>query len=105
MAPFLVYPDPPPPLLVQTLDLAGYAWKAAANASIAGQQEPTDGWGGAGISAEVDPEGAFVICRALRRRDVAGHPALIPGAGNQVGGLELRGARVDEVCLTPFPPT
>ena len=64
MEPFLVFPDPPPPLLVQTLDLAGYSWKAVANASVAAQLEPPDGWSGAVVSAEGDAEGAFVICRA-----------------------------------------
>ena len=62
----LVYPDPPPALLVQTLDLAGYPWKAATNVSVAMQLEPADGWAGAVISAETDPEGAFVLCRAAR---------------------------------------
>ena len=40
----LVFPDPPPPLLARTLDLAGHSWKAAANASIAMQAEPSGGW-------------------------------------------------------------
>ena len=31
MEPLLVYPDPPPPELAQTLDLGGYAWKAVAD--------------------------------------------------------------------------
>ena len=56
--PLLVFPDPPPPLLAQTLDLAGHAWKAVANASIATQAEPTDGWSGAVVCADEDPEGA-----------------------------------------------
>jgi len=44
MEPFLVFPDPPPPLLVQTLDLAGYSWKAVGNASVAAQLEPPGPW-------------------------------------------------------------
>jgi hypothetical protein len=63
-APLLVYPDPPPPLLAQTLDLGGHVWKAVANASVAAQHEPPDGWGGALIVADDDAEGAFVICRS-----------------------------------------
>ncbi len=57
--PLLVYPDPPPPLLAQTLDLAGYPWKACANASMAAASEPADGWSGAIVVADEDPEGAF----------------------------------------------
>ncbi len=102
--PFLVFPDPPPPLLVQTLDLAGYSWKAVANASVAAQLEPPDGWAGAVVSAEGDAEGAFVICRALRRRDVPVQPVLVLVAGNQLGDLELREDLFDDFCLTPFHP-
>src|SRR5713226_4672805 len=54
--PLLVYPDPPPVLLVQTLDLAGYGWKAVAHASVAAEFEPVDGWAGAVVAAEWDPE-------------------------------------------------
>ncbi|HEY3241258.1 MAG TPA: hypothetical protein VGL92_16965, partial [Acidimicrobiia bacterium] len=104
MEPFLVFPDPPPPLLVQTLDLAGYSWKAVANASIAAQLEPPDGWAGAVVTAENDAEGAFVICRSLRRRDVPVQPVLVLVAGNQLGDLELREDLFDDFCLTPFHP-
>src|SRR5207244_4726490 len=104
MEPFLVFPDPPPPLLVQTLDLAGYSWKAVANASVAAQLEPPDGWSGAVVSAEGDAEGAFVICRALRRRDVPVQPVLVLVAGNPLGDLELRAGLFGAFCLAPFPP-
>ena len=67
--PLLVFPDPPPPLLAQTLDLAGYSWKAVENPAVAVQAEPRDGWAGAVVIADEDPEGAFGICRALRKRD------------------------------------
>ena len=67
--PVLVYPDPPPAMLAQTLDLAGYPWKAVGNASLAVQHEPADGWSGAVVVADGDAEGAFGICRALRKRD------------------------------------
>ena len=65
MEPFLVFPDPPPPLLAQTLDLAGYSWKAVGNASVATQLEPPDGWAGA------------VVMRRRRRR---GRLRDLPGA-------------------------
>ena len=38
MSPLLVYPDPPPPELAQSLDLAGFSWKAVANTLIADEQ-------------------------------------------------------------------
>ena len=57
MSALLVYPDPPSPLLAQTLDLAGLAWKAVANSSIAMAQAPEGGWAGAVVCADDDPDG------------------------------------------------
>jgi DNA-binding response OmpR family regulator len=102
--PFLVFPDPPPALLAQTLDLEGHVWKAAANASIATAQEPADGWGGAIVCADEDPEGAFGICRALRKRDAPVEPILLLVSGAQLGELELREDLFDDFCLSPFHP-
>jgi DNA-binding response OmpR family regulator len=104
MDPLLVFPDPPPPLLAQTLDLAGYPWKAVANASVASQHEPPDGWTGALICAEEDPEGAFGICRALRKRDAPLEPILLLVSGAQLDELEMREDLFDDFCLAPFHP-
>jgi DNA-binding response OmpR family regulator len=100
----LVWPDPPPALLAQTLDLAGYSWKAVANASVASQVEPPDGWAGAVVVAEDDLEGAFAICRALRKRDTLVEPLLLLISGVQLGELELREELFDDFCLSPFHP-
>jgi DNA-binding response OmpR family regulator len=100
----LVYPDPPPALLAQTLDLAGYRWKSVANASIAAQHEPTDGWAGAVCVADEDPEGAFGMCRALRKRDSGVEPVLLLVSGAQLAELEMREDLFDDFCLAPFHP-
>jgi DNA-binding response OmpR family regulator len=105
MEPLVVWPDPPPPLLAQTLDLAGYAWKAAGNASVAMQHEPVDGWGGAVVVADEDPEGAFAFCRSLRRRDNPVEPILVLLAGTALPQLELREDLFDDFALSPFHPT
>jgi DNA-binding response OmpR family regulator len=102
--PFLVFPDPPPALLAQTLDLAGYRWKAVANASVAAQNEPPDGWSGAVVCADDDPEGAFGICRALRKRDAPLEPILLLVSGAQLEELEIREDVFDDFCLSPFHP-
>ncbi len=104
MEPLLVFPDPPPPLLAQTLDLSGYAWKAVANASIATQHEPAAGWAGAVVVADDDPEGALGICRALRKRDASLDPVLLLITGAQLAELELREDLFDDFCLSPFHP-
>jgi DNA-binding response OmpR family regulator len=102
--PLLVYPDPPAPLLAQTLDLSGYTWKSVANASVAASQEPADGWTGAVVMADDDPEGAFAMCRALRKRDGALAPVMLLVTGAQLGELELREDLFDDFCLSPFHP-
>jgi DNA-binding response OmpR family regulator len=102
--PLLVFPDPPPALLAQTLDLAGYPWKAVTNASVAVQHEPPDGWPGAVVCADDDPEGAFGICRALRKRDAPLEPILLLVSGAQLGELEMREDIFDDFCLSPFHP-
>ncbi len=104
MEPLLVFPDPPPPLLAQTLDLAGHPWKAVSNAAVAAQSEPTDGWAGAVVCAEDDTEAAFGICRSLRKRDATVAPTLLLISGAQLGELELREDLFDDFCLSPFHP-
>ena len=102
--PLLVFPDPPPALLAQTLDLAGHPWKAVANASIAAQNEPANGWSGAVVCADEDPEGAFGICRSLRKRDAPLEPILLLVSGAQLTELEMREDVFDDFCLAPFHP-
>ncbi len=104
MDPLLVFPDPAPPELAQSLDLAGHPWKAVTNVSEANAQEPEDGWGGAIVIAADDPEGAFGICRALRKRDVPVEPVLVLVNGGQLDDLAMRDELFDDFCLWPFQP-
>jgi DNA-binding response OmpR family regulator len=105
MEPLLLFPDPAPPALAQTLDLAGYPWKAVSSFDIAAASEPEDGWSGAVIDASVDPDGAFALCRALRKRDLPFEPVLLLVSGTQLPDLELREDMFDDFALTPFQPT
>jgi DNA-binding response OmpR family regulator len=104
MEPLLVFPDPVPPALAQALDLAGYPWKAAASFEAAARMEPEDGWSGAIVSADTDPDGAFALCRSLRKRDLPFEPLLLLVAGTELAALELREDLFDDFCLTPFHP-
>jgi DNA-binding response OmpR family regulator len=104
MEPLLVFPDPAPPTLAQALDLAGYPWKAASDADTAVRVEPDDGWAGAIVVADEEPEAAFALCRALRKRDLPLEPLLLLVSGAQLGDLELREDLFDDFCLTPFHP-
>ena len=99
-----VYPDPPPTDLARTLDLAGYRWKAVSEADAAARSEPAEGWAGAVIAADDDPEGAWGIAHALRKRDRAVSPLLVLVSGGQLPDLELRNDLFDDFCLSPFHP-
>jgi len=104
MEPLLLFPDPPPAELAQTLDLGGYPWKAVADERAAQTSELDDGWAGAIVCADQDPEGAFALCRALRKRDAPLEPLLLLLPGSRLHDLELRDDLFDDFCLTPFHP-
>ena len=104
MEPLLLFPDPAPPELAQALDLGGYPWKSAGSVEAAGRVEPDDGWAGAIVVADADPDGAFTLCRTLRRRDVPLEPVLLLVSGAQLADLELRDDLFDDFCLAPFHP-
>ncbi len=104
MEPLLLFPDPPPAELAQALDLGGYPWKSVADDRAAQLAEPDDGWAGAIVCADVDPEGAFALCRALRKRDAPLEPLLLMLPGSRLHDLELRDDLFDDFCLTPFHP-
>jgi DNA-binding response OmpR family regulator len=102
--PLLLFPDPAPPELAQALDLGGYPWKASSSAEDASRIEPEEGWSGAIVCADTDPETAFAFCRVLRKRDLPLEPLLLLINGTQVGDLELREDLFDDFCVTPFHP-
>jgi DNA-binding response OmpR family regulator len=101
MEPLLVFPDPVPPDVAQGLDLGGYPWKAVTSVEAAARLEPEDGWAGAVICAEDDPEAAFSLCRALRKRDLPLAPVLLVIGAGQVINLELREDLFDDFVVTP----
>jgi len=104
MEPLLLFPDPAPPVLLQTLELARYPYFEVASADEAQRKEPEDGWAGAIICADHDPESAFALCRALRRRDLPLEPLLLLASITQLADLELREDMFDDFCVTPFQP-
>jgi DNA-binding response OmpR family regulator len=99
-----VYPEPPPPELARTLDLAGVTWKSVASADDAARNEPSDGWSGAVVACDSDPDAAWAVCRALRRRPTPVAPILVLVTGAQLADLAHRSDLFDDFCLTPFHP-
>src|SRR3954465_826172 len=104
MEPLLLFPDPAPPPLAQALDLGSWSWKAAATPEAAIRLEPDDGWAGAVICADEDPDAAFAMCRALRKRDIPLEPLLLLVPASGLVDLELREDLFDDFCVTPFQP-
>jgi DNA-binding response OmpR family regulator len=104
MEPLLVHPNPVPPEVAQALDLAGYPWKGVADEASLAAVEPEDGWSGAVVVAATDPEGAFAMCRTLRKRDSPLAPLLLLVTGAQLASLELRDDLFDDFGLYPFQP-
>ena len=104
MEPLLVFPDPPPQGLTHALSLASYTWKSVASLADAEQYEPEDGWSGGIVCADEQPDAAFALCRALRKRDVPFAPMLLLLSAQQLGALELREDLFDDFCATPCDP-
>ena len=102
MEPLLVFPDPPPPVLTHGLDLAGYPWVGVSGEGDADRLEPVDGWPGAVVVAVTDPEGAFALCRSVRKGDVPLEPVLVVVAADQLRDLDLREDLFDDFCILPF---
>ncbi|GAC1518257.1 MAG: response regulator transcription factor [Acidimicrobiales bacterium] len=104
MEPLLVFPDPAPPSLLQTLELARYPYFEVNSEDEAKRKEPEDGWAGAIVCADADPDGAFALCRGLRKRDLPLEPVLFLVGVTQLEDLELREDLYDDFCVTPFQP-
>jgi DNA-binding response OmpR family regulator len=100
----LVFPRPPAPELVRTLDLAGYGWASVPNGDAVTAEEPDEGWAGAIVSAVDDPDSAWAVCRALRKRDEPVEPILVMVSGAQLGELESRDELFDDFLIDPFHP-
>ena len=100
----LVFPDPPPPELVRTLDLAGYGWGAISTTDDVADEEPDEGWAGAVVSATDDPDVAWSVCRALRKRDEPIEPVLVVVSGAQLNDLDSRDELFDDFLIGPFHP-
>jgi DNA-binding response OmpR family regulator len=102
LEPLLLFPDPAPPTIAQALDMGGYPWKAVSSAQMADRVEPDDGWSGAIICADSDPESAFALCRALRKRDLPLAPLLLVIDLDELVELELREDLFDDFCVIPW---
>ena len=104
MGPLLVYPDPPPPELVQTLDMAGLAWLSAGSAEEAASKAPVAGWVGAIVALDKESDDAWAFLRVIRKGDSPVAPVLLLVGGAQLTDLTTRDSLYEDFCLNPFHP-
>lgn len=97
-----VYPDNPSVDLARTLDLAGFVWKGVTNPDTLTRLQPTEGWMGAVVACDEDPEGGWALCRGLRRMDRPVQRILVLITGAQIADLEMRDNLFDDFLLSPF---
>lgn len=99
-----VFPESPNVDLARTLDLSGYVWKGVANVDSLTRMQPADGWIGAIVSCDEDPEGGWAVCRSLRKLEHPVRRILVLVTGAQIADLEIRDNIFDDFLLSPFHP-
>jgi len=99
-----VVPDPVPPELARTLDLASYAWKSVGTINDIDEYEPTGSWAGVIVDASNEADGAWNFLRTLRKQHASSIPVLLLIGGAQLDELEHRHDLFDDFCLAPFHP-
>ena len=100
MEPLLVYPDPPPSILLDCLTRHGWDARVVGSAEEAVKAAPDEGWPGAIIATGDDPDGAFAVCRALRRGEERVEPLLLVVRRGELPDLQLREELFDDfVCM------
>lgn len=83
--------------------MAGRAYVAVSTETAATSEEPADGWGGAIVAADINADGAWAICRVLRKNDDP-VPLVLLINGRQLDDLADRDDLYDDFCITPFHP-
>jgi len=72
--PILVFADPLPPELAQTLDIGGWTWKASDDIPSARSQKPAGGWAAAVVVAGPEPGAPLRLRRARRPGPLSAWP-------------------------------
>ncbi|MFT7475812.1 MAG: DNA-binding response OmpR family regulator [Verrucomicrobiales bacterium] len=90
--------------LTKVLDVLGVGWKAVSDVSAAETLEPPNGWSGAVITVDGNPEEAFRIAAWLRTREDAAEATLMLVSAESLPELSDNTEHFDDFCLTPFHP-
>lgn len=105
---FAVFPNPPATELARFLDIGGYKWIAASQASdvlgpTSNDSEPLS-LAGAIVVVDDQAEDAWRFCRELRKRDVPVEPTMLLISGARLDELQTRDDLFDDFVITPFLP-
>ena len=98
---FVVFPAAAPTDLVRSLDLGGLKWDGC---DRLGEFEENKEFTGAIVVVDEDPEAAWAMCRALRKRDVPVDPLLVLISGSTLDQLDGRDDLFDDFLIAPFHP-
>lgn len=90
--------------LTKVLDVLGCEWKAVSDASAAESLEPPDGWSGAVITVDGNPDMALRIAKWLRTREDAPRATLLLVSAEALPELADNTNHFDDFCLMPFHP-
>lgn len=104
MGHFLLYPDPAPPEVVRTLEMANKSWVACNGIESIPKVDPVEGFDGAIIELGESSDKAFDLCRGLNDLEIPIAPVLILVRANQLELLANRNQLFDDFCITPFAP-
>ena len=83
--------------------MSGRDYIAVATEAAAVAQKPADGWAGAIVAADINADGAWAMCRALRKGDDP-IPVVLLINGRQLDDLADRDDLYNDFCVTPFHP-
>ena len=83
--------------------MAGRDYVAVPTEAAAISQQPEAGWGGAIVAADINAEGAWALCRSLRKTEDP-LPLVLLINGRQLDDLADRDDLFDDFCITPFHP-
>ena len=104
MEPILVFPDPPPPSWPRRSTWPATRGRRPPRSRAPAACEPADGWAGAVVVADTDPEVGVGVLPHRAQEDVPLAPLLLLVSGAQLADLELRDDLFDDFCLAPVPP-
>ena len=100
----LVHPAPMGSSLTKVLEILGFSWKAVSDLSAAETLEPQEGWSGAVITVDGNPDEAFRIARWLRSREESPTATLMLVSAEALPELVDNTDHFEDFCLTPFHP-